>query len=176
MPGNQLFKSKGFIAVVICSFLVLILPVQVLAEPGAEGAMVGFVYGEEAGSTVKDAVVKIRNVENNQEYQSTPTDDTGYYEITNIAEGRYVLGVISEGKDYNFASVIYVKADETAQLSVTLKPGDLQAEEDEDDDDGGGFFASAFGIVVLALLGAGATIGTIALITGGDDTVSPSRR
>ena len=177
MRGTQIFKSKGFIAFVICAFLVLILPVHALAQPQAEGAVVGFVYGEDGGKTVKNAVVKIRNTENNQEYQSPPTDETGYYEIKNIAEGRYVLGVSSEGKDYNFASAIYVKADETAQLSVTLKPGDLQAEEDEDDDDeAGGFFTSAFGIVVLALLGVGATIGTIALITGDAAPASPARR
>ena len=176
MPGTTLFKSKVLISAVICAFLVLILPVQVVAQPQSNGAMVGFVYGDDSGGAVKDAVVKIRNTANSQEYQSTPTDDMGYYEIKNIEEGRYVLGVTAEGKDYNFESVIYVKGAETAQLSVTLKAGELQAEEDEDDDDGGGFFASAFGIALLALLGAGLTIGTIALITGGDDTVSPTRR
>ncbi|MFC2165963.1 carboxypeptidase-like regulatory domain-containing protein [Acidobacteriota bacterium] len=172
MPGNQLFKSKGLIASVICAFLVLVVPVQVFAQ-AATGKMVGFVYEQDLGKPVQNAVVKIRSIDSRNEYKSNTTDQRGYYEMAGIPEGRYVLGVSVDGDNYNFEFEVYIKANETAQLSVALKEGASAVVGVRSDK---AFFATPFGIALLALLGAGATIGTVALITGGEDTVSPSRR
>jgi len=173
MSGTQIFQSKVVIASVICAFLVLVMPVQIFAQ-AATGKMVGFVYEEVLGKPVQNAVVKIRNIETGSEYQSRATDTKGYYEMAGIPEGRYILGVSVDGDDYNFEFEIYIKADETAQLSLALKHGASAVVGVKKEK---GFFATPFGIALLALLGAGATIGTVAVITGGDDTpVSPTRR
>ena len=174
MPGIQLFKSKVLITVIICAFLVLVLPVQVLAQAAGAGKMVGFVYADDLGKPVKNAVVKIRSIETGSEYQSKTTDTSGFYEMMDVPEGRYIVGVSVDGNDYNFEFEIYIKAYETAQLSLALKHGASAVVGVIPKDKA--FFATPFGIALLALLGAGATIGTVALVTGGEETLSASRR
>ena len=174
MITKQIFRSRVLVSVVICSFIVLFLPVGGAGQAAQRtGAMVGFVYSDHVGTPVESAVVKIRHVENGREFQSTATDKTGYYEIAGIPEGRYLLGVTAGGEDYNFEFNVYIKADERAQLSLALKKGGSAVVGLSKDK---AFFATPVGIAILALLGAGLTVGTIALVSGEDAVVSPSRR
>ncbi|HDT13426.1 MAG TPA: carboxypeptidase regulatory-like domain-containing protein [Candidatus Aminicenantes bacterium] len=110
-----------FVAV---AFILLTVPVHEFAAAGARanGALMGHIYDEDMRTPVPNVVVKLRNVATMQEYASEPTDNDGTYVIPAIEEGRYVMGVLGPGGDYNFHYSIMIKAEALAKLSVAMKP------------------------------------------------------
>ena len=107
------------------AFVLLTLPVRELAAgaPGT-GALAGHIYNEDMRTPVRNAVVMLRNVTTQKEYESEPTDPDGMYRIPGIVEGRYVMGVKAPSGSYNFHYSIMIKADALAKLSVAMTPGD----------------------------------------------------
>ncbi|HPW19040.1 MAG TPA: carboxypeptidase-like regulatory domain-containing protein [Candidatus Aminicenantes bacterium] len=122
-------RNKGLVCGVLAAFSLLVLPVGQLAFAaeagvGAEtGALSGFVFGQDMKTPVTGAVVKIRNVNDQKEMASQPTDSNGVFAIPAIPEGRYVLGVTSGRSDFNFDYSVHVKAGELGKLTVALEPG-----------------------------------------------------
>jgi hypothetical protein len=120
---------KGFLRfgallmALVSLYFFLCLPIGAQAEELAAGSLAGFVYGADQREAVADAVVKIRRVDGGKEYQSEPTDEYGFFQIKGIAEGRYVLGIVSGDADFNFDYSILIKADEAAFLSLGLESG-----------------------------------------------------
>jgi len=108
------------------TFILLTLPVRNLtaAAPKGSGALAGHIYNEDMRTPVRNAVVKLRNVATQKEYESEPTDPEGMYRIPGIEEGRYVMGVLGPSGSYNFHYSIMIKADALAKLSVAMTPGD----------------------------------------------------
>jgi len=124
MLKKEIFKSKVLALGVISAFLLLVSPVESFTQAPAEsGLLTGFIYNEDLETPLKNAVVKIRNVENGREFQSDPTNEDGMYEIKNIEEGRYVIGVATDQGNFNFDYTVFVKSKETAKLTLALKPG-----------------------------------------------------
>ncbi len=107
------------------TFLLLTVPgPQVLsAAPKGSGALAGNIYDEDMRTPVRNAIVKLRNLATQREYESEPTDPNGMYRIPAIEEGRYVMGVRGPSGSYNFHYSILIKSDALAKLSVAMKPG-----------------------------------------------------
>jgi len=127
MFKERIFRSKVLSLGVISAFLLVLAPIEAFTQvQAATGSLVGFVYGENLKIPVGNAVVKIRNIEDGEEYQSPPSDESGLYKIKDIKEGRYVLGVSTKAGDFNFEYQILVKANEMAKLSLALKPHDQE--------------------------------------------------
>ena len=116
---------KKLLAVVLIGAIVLLVaPVPVVtAAPRGSGALAGHIFKEDMRTPVRNAVVKLRNIETQKEYESEPTDPEGLYRIPGIEEGRYVMGVLGPGGSYNFHYSLMIKADALAKLSVAMKPG-----------------------------------------------------
>ena len=74
---------------------------------------------------VANAIVKIRNLNTQKEYTSQPTDAKGNYKILMIEEGWYTMGVTTAAGDFNLNYGVYIKAGETAKLSVEMLPGGM---------------------------------------------------
>jgi hypothetical protein len=112
-----------FLAVAV---ILLILPFREFASaaPRGTGALAGHIYNEDMKTPVRNAVVKLRNLTTQKEYESEPTDPSGMYVIPAIDEGRYVMGVIGPGGSYNFHYSIMIKSEGLAKLSVAMKPGE----------------------------------------------------
>jgi len=125
MRNSPVFRSKVLVVFLAASFILLTLPVRDFAAgaPKANGALSGYIYNEDMRTPVRNAVVKLRNVASQKEYESEPTDLEGMYRIPGIEEGRYVMGVMSVQGDYNFHYSILIKSDALAKLSVSMKPG-----------------------------------------------------
>jgi hypothetical protein len=123
-----------------------------------QGTLQGIVYSEGMKSRVTNAVVKVRNLNNQKEYASQPTDVKGGYKILGIEEGWYTLGVSTAAGDFNLNYGVYIKAGETAKLSVEILPGGML---EGKGGNGGGksFFAKPAGILTIVVLGAGAGFG-----------------
>jgi len=125
MNKSPVFRSKVLVMFLAAAFVLLTLPVRdfALSAPKATGALSGHIFNEDMKTPVRNAVVKLRNVVSQLEYESEPTDLEGMYRIPGIEEGRYVMGVMSVQGDYNFHYSILIKSDALAKLSVAMKPG-----------------------------------------------------
>jgi hypothetical protein len=180
----RVFRSKTLVSGLIAAFLAVIWPVPAAAQAQApapaqqsyirQGTLQGTVYSEGMRAKVANAVVKIRNLNNQKEYTSAPTDARGSYKILMIEEGWYTMGVSTAAGDFNLNYGVYIKAGETAKLSVEMLPGGML--EGKGGSGGGkkGFFSTPGGILVIVALVGGAGFGIYEL-TKKEEEVSPIR-
>jgi hypothetical protein len=178
MLKQKIFKSKFLAVGLTASLSLLLFPLTALSTtPSSTGAMIGFVFGEDMKSPVENAVVKIRNIKDGTEFQSTTTDKTGLYAIKDIKEGRYILGITTPKSSFNFKYQVMVKANEMAKLSLALKPGaPLPAGDESNNNNNSGFFSSPGGIALLIGGGAILLYGGYQLLGGEGGAESSTRR
>jgi len=173
-------RSKYLSVGLIAAFLLLTVPLPAPAQAQTpsytrQGTLQGTVYSEGMKTRVANAVVKLRNLNNQKEYTSQPTDAKGGYKILMIEEGWYTLGVSIAAGDYNLNYGVYIKAGETAKLSVEMMPGGM-LEGKGGSGSGGkkGFFSTPAGILVIVAAVGGAGFGIYEL-TKKEEEVSPIR-
>ena len=174
------FRSRILAGGLVLAFLLLIAPVTGRAQTqtssfAKQGTLQGVVYSEGQRTRVANAIVKIRNLNNQKEYVSLPTDANGAYKIQMVEEGWYTLGVTTAAGDFNLNYGIYVKAGEMAKLSVEMQPGGML--EGKGGSAGGakkGFFATPGGILVLVAAAGGIGFGVYEL-TKKETEASPIR-
>ena len=127
MTVKSIGRSRGLVCGVLAAFVLLVTPVgqfaQVQAPAGKSGSLAGFIYAKDMKTPVAGAVVKIRNLGDEKELASPPTDLNGMYTIAGIPEGRYILGVTSAEGDFDFDYALHLKAGELGKLTVALAPG-----------------------------------------------------
>ncbi len=172
-----LFRSRVLAGGLVAAFVLLLMPLASSAQTqpqsyARQGSLEGNVYSEGMKSRVTNAVVKIRNLNNQKEYVSLMTDAKGGYKILGIEEGWYTLGVTTAAGDFNLNYGVYIKAGEKAKLSVEMLPGGML----EGKGGGGGkkgFFKTPVGILTIVALGAGAGFGVYELTK--EKEVSPIR-
>ena len=176
MSRALVFRSKPLALLLAGAFILLTVPVREFAQglpkgSGAgSGALAGHIYNEDMRTPVRNAIIKLRNVTTQKEYESEPTDPDGLYRIPGIEEGRYVMGVVSVQGDYNFQYSIQIKSNALAKLSVAMKPGGVPARIEESSDSTKkktiiDFFKSPAGVLTLITV-AEATLFAIALSEG----------
>ena len=127
MTLKSVLRSRWLTWGVLTAFVLLVSPMGDFAQaqaPAAQaGSLAGFIYGKDMRTPVTGAVVKIRNLGDQKELASLPTDANGMYKILGIPEGRYILGVTSAQGDFDCDYALHVKAGEMGKLSVALTPG-----------------------------------------------------
>jgi len=178
MFSNGAFHSRILAVGLIAAFIVLAMPARGAAQAknpsmARQGVLHGTVYSEGMRSRVANAIVKIRNLNNQKEYSSPPTDPKGEYKIIGVEEGWYTLGVSSPAGDFNLNYGVYIKAGETAKLAVEMLPGGAL----EGKGSGGGgrsFFATPGGILLIVAMAGGAGFGVYEL-TKKETEASPIR-
>ncbi len=167
----KIFRSKGLVLSVAAAFVLLVTPAMEFAQTPSvspAGALTGFVYTKDMSAPVANAVVKIRNVGDQKELVSRPSDENGMYSIIGIPQGRYILGVTSPAGDFNFDYVLHLKAGETAKLSVALQEGGQTTGEDAPKKS---FFKSPAGIALLITVAAAG----LYIAFGKEEAASPIR-
>ncbi|HPW19042.1 MAG TPA: carboxypeptidase-like regulatory domain-containing protein [Candidatus Aminicenantes bacterium] len=153
----------------VAAWLVLTVPLPAAAQGqeksyARQGTLQGTVFSEGQRARVANAVVKIRNLNNQREYASQPTDAKGNYRILMIEEGWYTLGVSTPAGDFNLNYGVYIKAGETAKLSVEMLPGGMLEGKGGNGGAGKkGFFATPGGVLVIVALAGGAAFGVYEL-------------
>ena len=174
------FRSRILALGLVAAFLLLTTPLPDFAQTqprsyARQGTLQGTVYSEGMKARVSNATVKIRNLNNQKEYTSPPTDPKGGYKILMIEEGWYTMGVSTPAGDFNLNYGIYIKAGETAKLSVEIQPGGM-LEGKGGSGAGGkkGFFGTPGGVLVIVALVGGAAFGVYEL-TKKESEVSPVR-
>jgi hypothetical protein len=172
MMSHSLFRSRFIAGGLAAAFFLLILPLPAPAQ-SRQGTLQGTVFSEGMRSRVSSAVVKLRNLNDQREYVSQPSDPKGNYKILMIEEGWYTLGVSTAAGDFNLNYGIYVKAGEIAKLSVTLLPGGML----EGTGSNGGkksFFSKPEGIALIVVAAGGLAFGIYEL-TKPEKEASPVR-
>lgn len=119
---KKLVKSKPFVSFLITAFVLFITPFVSADSGEATGNMIGFVYAEDGTTPVEGAVFKIQNVKTKEVFESTKTDELGFFKIEGIDPGMYLAGVVTEDQAFPISKVLVFKADTTAKLSVSLQP------------------------------------------------------
>ncbi len=179
MLRTGLFRSRILAGGLAAAIVVLILPLPSAGQTPAEsfarqGTLQGTVYSEGMRSRVANAVVKIRNLNNQKEYASQPSDAKGSYKILMIEEGWYTLGVTTPAGDFNLNYGIYIKAGETAKLSVEMQPGGMLEGKGGGAGGGKSFFAKPGGVLLIVAMASGAGFGVYEL-TKKETEASPIR-
>jgi hypothetical protein len=162
-------KIKAILLMVFVA-AVLIVPAVYAAQSG-KGSLEGYVFKDDLKTPVANAVVKIRNSQSGEEYQSKPTDAKGAFAILSVTEGRYILGITTEEGNFNFDYEIFIKQGETGKLSIGLKKGGspaLIASLNKK-----GFFTKPLGLAVVIGAG-GALVFGVALVASNDS--SPTKK
>jgi len=143
-------RSRWLIWGALAAFVLFVVPVSEMAWAQAQsGSLAGFIYGKDMKTPVAGAVVKIRNLGDQKELASLPSDANGMYTIPGIPEGRYILGVTSAEGNFDFDYALHVKGSEMGKLSVALAPGATAQTTDESAPKKKGFFNSWVGRALL---------------------------
>jgi hypothetical protein len=178
MLNASLLRSKGLAVGLIFALVLLIMPLMGFEDPqttySKQGTLQGTVFSEGGRAPVANAIVKIRNLNNQKEYTSQPTDAKGGYKILMIEEGWYTLGVTTAAGDFSLNYGVYIKAGETAKLSVEMQPGGMLAGKGGNSGSKKGFFSTPGGILVIVALAGAAGFGVYEL-TKNEAEVSPIR-
>ena len=183
MMSLSVFRSRILAGALVAAFLLLIIPLPAAAAAQdqaptksmtRQGTLQGTVYSEGMRSRVANAVVKIRNLNDQREYSSQATDSKGNYKILMIEEGWYTLGVTTAAGDFNLNYGVYIKAGETAKLSVEMQPGGMLEGKGGNGGGGKGFFATPGGILLIVAMAGGAGFGIYEL-TKKETEASPIR-
>ena len=189
MIGQRVFRSRFLAGGLIAAFVLLVTPVPYFAQsrplatpaPGLEGnpqltrsgTLTGTVFSEGMKTRVANAVVKIRNLNNQKEFVSLPTDAKGAFRIMGIEEGWYTVGVSASVGDFNLNYGIYIKAGTAAKLSLEMLPGGM-LEGTGAGKEGKSFFKTPAGVLTIVALAGGAGFGVYQL-TKSEGDVSPIR-
>jgi hypothetical protein len=170
------FRSKVVTAAVIGAFVLLLAPLGAFAKgqvnPQVKGSLIGFVYAENGRTPLQGAVVKIRNMGNQTEYVSEPSDANGMYKISGIEPGWYFMTVATDLGEFNLGNGFYLKGTEVAKMLLSLKTGGSIEAWGSAYSMKKPFFKTAGGITVLVLGAAGAGFG-IYQLTKSEQEVSP---
>jgi hypothetical protein len=150
-----IFRSRVLVVCLLAAFLLLLTPVRDYAQaPLKGGILTGQVFGADMKTPVVNATVKIRNLNTQKEF-SSPTDKTGMFKITGVEEGWYTLGVSSILGEYNLNYGVYIKAGETAKLSLSMKGAGVLEGKGLGSSAPKGFFAKPAGILVIVAVAGG---------------------
>ena len=158
------FRSRVLAGGLVAAFVLLLIPLTGSAQTqpksyARQGMLQGTVYSEGMKSRVTNAVVKVRNLNNQREYASQPTDAKGGYKILGIEEGWYTLGISTAAGDFNLNYGVYIKAGETAKLSVEMLPGGMLEGKGANGGVKKSFFKTPAGILTAVALGVGVGFG-----------------
>jgi hypothetical protein len=171
-------QSKTISITLIFSIVLLYSPHLLTAQSTGSGNLIGFVFDKDGTTPVEGAIVKLRNISTSRVYESSKTDNLGIFKVEGIDEGLYVMGVSSKDGDFNVENIIGIRADETAKISLALKP---QAEGATRNYAApilaalAAFFTSAAGIAVIIAATAALVYGIVKL-TEEEPEASPIKR
>ncbi len=93
------------------------------ASAGATmGSLTGRLYAADGKAPLVGAVLHLRNVTTQDEFDSPATGPDGSYKFFFLPDGHYAVGVVADGTDYNFESGVAIKSGKTAKVSLKLSP------------------------------------------------------
>lgn len=118
----KLRRSKFLVICLILSFILFYAPHFLVSQANKNGILIGYIYGEDASTPVKGAVVIVRNISNGSVYESKESNKLGAFKLDHIEEGLYILGIWTKNGGFNIKNIIGIKANETGEVTLALRP------------------------------------------------------
>jgi len=115
-------KSKLIATCLIFSFILFYSPYLLVGQSNKIGSLTGYIYAEDGTTPVEGAVVKVRNISSGSVYESNISNKLGLFQLGNIEEGLYTVGITTKNGGFNVKNIIGVKANEMAKVSFALRP------------------------------------------------------
>ncbi len=111
----------------VFTFILFTTPLLLTSQVPGKGNLVGFVYEKDGSTPVPGAVVLVKNVTTGAILESTKSDDLGVFKVEGLGAGIYALGVTSGQGSFNSLDFVGVSPNETAKVSIALRPYDPAA-------------------------------------------------
>lgn len=174
---KKISKSKPTAILLIFSFIFLYSIYDLRAQGVSKGNLMGSIYDEGGTTPIEGAVVKLRNISTGEGYESSESDNSGFFKLKDIDEGLYIIGISTREGDFNVPNLVGIKANKTANVTFNLtltregQQGNTRAKQ-------GGlakFFLSPIGIAIIAGASAAIFYGIVKL-TEKEAEVSPFKR
>ena len=149
--------AKRFLAWSLIAALVLLAvptPMFAAATPQGTGTISG-IARDEAQRPLANRCVQARNLETNQVAASTTTNDKGEFVFTGLQPGRYQVEVL----DRNCKDVLEAATPIVLTKAAMSKSDMVVIVSEVKPVVGGGFFDSTAGALIVAVAGAGVTVG-----------------
>jgi hypothetical protein len=120
-------RSRYIAFTLIITFFLFCNQHLLATQASEQGSLVGFIFAEDGSTAVEGAVVKLKNIIEDANYTSGKTDPKGAFKIEGIEEGIYWAGISTPQGDFNFENFIGIKKGETAKISLSLIPTEVQS-------------------------------------------------
>ncbi len=121
------------------SFLVIISFLSLVISPGYSQSLKGSsikgrILSSDQNAPVAGAIVKAANIKSKKIYESKPTIENGYYEISGLQKGTYDIAVQMDEGLYVVNKLLNLGENKSHTLSLALKetPATLQEEEEKE--------------------------------------------
>jgi predicted transcriptional regulator len=158
LPPKITLKIAPFFIIFI-----LLLSFFMVTVSAQEGFLYGWVLDDETNEPIVNATIKLSYSETRDIVATTNTDSQGYYEVTNLSSGHYIVRISAE-KYIEEAHPVEINSStfggESYELSVNLEPITLGGEDGDGEEAkgvGAKFTSFAFFYQILIII-------TIALI------------
>lgn len=114
-------SALTFFAALLC--MLILMPGGLFSQETV-GSLAGFIYDGDGETPVKEAVIILKAVkEEDKEYRSAPTGETGDYRMESLPVGVYIAAVrVKSGKIFATLSVVKVEAGKRLIRSFYLTP------------------------------------------------------
>jgi len=117
-------RTSILFGVVFIAFFLCSAPGTLSGQENPTGNVEGFIYAQDGNTPLEGAVVKFKNVTTEKFYESRKSDSNGQFVVEGIERGVYLYGVLTSEGDYDSEGLVglRLKANETAKMSIALKP------------------------------------------------------
>jgi len=113
---------KIFFCGLFCVSLFLNSTHFLISQETQGGNLFGFIYDKDKNTPLEGAVVVVKNISTSEVFLSTRSNRYGIYTIRGLKPGLYIFGVDTREGNFESNSIIGVRANETATLSMALMP------------------------------------------------------
>lgn len=113
---------KIFFCGLFCVSLFLNSTHFLISQETQGGNLFGFIYDKDKNTPLEGAVVVVKNISTSEVFLSTRSNRYGIYTIRGLKPGLYIFGVETQEGNFESNSIIGVRANETATLSMALMP------------------------------------------------------
>ncbi len=120
-------RSKSICFILIFTFFMFYSSYILTGQIDSKGRLIGIIYGKDVITSWQGQVVKLQSISTGTVYESR-TDRMGSFMMNGIDEGLYIISLNTEKGDFKLESLLEVKSDETAIISVALTPQFLLVE------------------------------------------------
>lgn len=121
-------RSKKIAVFVLMSLIFFLVPGFSGWElnPLNSGTLQGKVLALDGNTPFPGALVKLKHLSTGKIFESSPTNNQGYFKVEGLTQGLYLVGVSTPQGDFNANALVGVEPAKNVEIVMVLKPYDKQ--------------------------------------------------